>query len=347
MNKINEVKKYYSQTIKKSSDLKTNACCTVERPPKHILDALNNIHPDIIKTYYGCGLIIPDHLEGLTILDLGCGSGHDVYLLSQFVGENGKVIGVDMTDEQLIIAQNYEKYHQTQFGYRNKNTKFIKGYIEDLEEISSDTIDIVVSNCVINLSANKQIVFDEIFRVLKEGGEFYFSDVYASQRMNEELQNDSMLWGECLSGALYWNDFLSLVKKIGFLDPRLVKSNQIIPTNDKLAIKMATKLTHIKFYSATYRLFKLAGLEPDCENYDQKVIYKGTIPYNENEWKLDEHHIFPVDTIYDVCGNTYNMLYKSRFNKHFEFIDSNVHIGIFPGCGKDMPFTSTGKKSCC
>lgn len=340
--KTTEVKDYYGKVIKQTSDLKTDACCTFEKPPQYIVDALQNLHPEIIKTYYGCGIIIPDCLKDLTILDLGCGTGHDVYLLSQFVGEQGTVIGVDMTDEQLKIAIDHEDYHKQKFGYTDSNTQFIKGYIEDLTAIGNNSIDLVISNCVVNLSKEKEKVLREIHRVLKEGGEFYFSDIYSSRRVSQKLQDDPVLWGECLSGAMYWNDFIHMTKWVGFSDPRLVKDKKVEPKNKELE----KKLVNIEFYSATYRLFKLSNLDLDCENYGQKVTYLGTIPNNDKEWKLDNHHIFKTNIKYDVCGNTFQMLSKTRFKKHFSFKDNDVHTGIFPDCGKCIPFESAGKKSC-
>ena len=82
---------YYSQVLQTSSDLKTNACCTSGKPPRRILDALKRVHPDVVAKYYGCGLVFPTAVEGLAVLDLGCGAGRDCYLLSQFVGKEGKV----------------------------------------------------------------------------------------------------------------------------------------------------------------------------------------------------------------------------------------------------------------
>ena len=102
--------------------------------------------------------------------------------------------------------------------------------------------------------------------MLKVGGEMYFSDVYCSQRLPPALKADPMLWGECLSGALYWNDFLRLAKTCGFLDPRLMKSSPIALGSSQIEAAVGT---HVKFFSATYRLWKLPALEPDCEDYGQ------------------------------------------------------------------------------
>ena len=344
MDVVKETQHYYGDVLKKSSDLKTNACCTMESIPNHVKDKLKNIHDDVLSTYYGCGLVMPDCLENTKILDLGCGSGRDVYLLSQFVGENGKVIGVDMTDNQLEIAQNKLEYHMEKFGYLNSNVEFKKGNIEELDTLGIENdLDIVVSNCVVNLCKDKERVLKNVFNLLKTGGEFYFSDVYSSQRIPSELAQDPVLWGECLSGALYWNDFLNIAKKCGFTDPRLVKSNLITVKNKELEEKVGD----IKFYSATYRLFKLPGiLESDCEDYGQAVIYKGTIPEHRASWNLDNHHKIIAGKIFTVCGNTWNMLNCTRFKDHFEFIgDFNTHYGIFAGCGTGIPFEDGG--SCC
>ena len=98
-----DVSEYYSKVLAKTDDLKTNACTTDGRPPEHIIKCLSNISNDVIAKYYGCGLCIPDGIEGCTVLDLGCGSGRDVYIASQLVGKTGKVIGVDMTKVCAIL----------------------------------------------------------------------------------------------------------------------------------------------------------------------------------------------------------------------------------------------------
>ena len=105
------VKEYYGKILQKSSDLKTNACCTAEKYPSYVLDKFKKIHPDVLSSYYGCGLVMPDSLEGCRMIDLGCGTGRDVYLLSQFVGKEGEVVGVDMTDKQIQRARSFLSYH--------------------------------------------------------------------------------------------------------------------------------------------------------------------------------------------------------------------------------------------
>jgi len=340
------VRDYYGKTLKSGADLKTDACCSPSDLPRAVKEALAKVSDEVVSRYYGCGLTIPSELSGLNVLDLGSGSGRDCYLLSQLVGKAGRVTGVDMTDEQLAVAERNRAHHAKTFGYGN--VEFVKGDISRLDEIGlkDASFDLIVSNCVINLARDKAAVLRQARRVLKEGGEMYFSDVYADRRVPEELKNDPVLYGECLGGALYWNDFLQLAKGAGFSDPRLVESRPL--ALDKGPIR--ERAGHIGFYSATYRLFKLDGLEPACEDYGQAVRYKGTIADAPQAFQLDGHHRFEAGRIMTVCGNTALMLEKSRFSRHFDFFgDMTKHFGIFPGCGTNMPFSTEPRNdgACC
>lgn len=347
--RIQEVKDYYGKELTKSEDLKTNACCTMEAPPKYIQEALSNIHDEVQAKYYGCGLAIPSKLEGLRVLDLGSGSGRDCYILSQLVGEKGEVVGVDMTDEQLAVANEYVEYHAAKFGYKKSNVKFLKGNMEKLEELNLKpaSFDLIISNCVINLATDKEKVLGDAYALLKPGGEMYFSDVYSDRRISKELQADPVLWGECLSGALYWNDFLRISRKVGFTDPRSVKNNVITIENDEVKEKCGD----IQFFSVTYRLFKIDGLEDECEDYGQAVAYKGGIANHATSFDLDDHHHFEKGKIESVCGNSYKMLFDTRYKDHFDFYGTwDTHYGVFEGCGGAMPFNiEDGQEggSCC
>ncbi|MEM8937629.1 MAG: methyltransferase domain-containing protein, partial [Pseudomonadota bacterium] len=122
------VKDYYGKTLSASSDLKTDACCTVETQPPWMAAFLENVRPEVRDRYYGCGLVAPLLLDGARVLDLGCGAGRDVYLLSQAVGASGEVIGVDMTPEQLAVAKRWQDAHAEKFGF--ENVRFLEGDIE-------------------------------------------------------------------------------------------------------------------------------------------------------------------------------------------------------------------------
>jgi arsenite methyltransferase len=341
------VQQYYGQTLQNSGDLKTSACCDISQVPGWLKPLLSRIHPEVLSRYYGCGLVCPPLLEGLRVLDLGCGSGRDVYALAQLVGPTGEVVGVDMTEEQLAVAQRHQSFHVEAFGYAN--VRFLHGYIERLDELGLEegSFDVIVSNCVVNLSPDKDAVLRGVHRLLKEGGEFYFSDVYADRRVGQAVRNDPVLYGECLGGALYWNDFLRLAQAQGFADPRLVEDRLLAVTDAELARRVG----NIRFFSATYRLFKLDELESACEDYGQAVLYRGGMPGQMHRFALDKHHDIEAGKIFPVCGNTWRMLHDTRFRNYFDFIgDFSRHYGLFTGCGGGLPFDVNGIASgsnCC
>jgi ubiquinone/menaquinone biosynthesis C-methylase UbiE len=264
--------------------------------------------------------------------------------LGALVGETGSVVGVDMTDEQLDVANRHIEFHKDAFGYAQSNVIFKKGYIEKLDELGLEkqSFDIIVSNCVINLSTDKEAVLKQAYELLKPGGEMYFSDVYSSRRVPESLVSDPVLYGECLSGALYWNDFENLAKYCGFTDPRLVEDRPIAINNARIEEKKG----HNDFYSATYRLFKLPELEPACEDYGQAVIYNGKIPFMPKAFELDAHHYIEKGKVFPVCGNTWRMIHDTRFKEYFDFIGNwDTHYGIFAGCGLDVPYAQVQTQS--
>ena len=344
------IKDYYGKTLKSSADLKTQACCTPDDMPAHLRSLLSNVHEKVRSKYYGCGLVAPVALEGARILDLGSGSGRDAYVLAQLAGPEGEVTGVDMTAEQLAVARSHIDWHTEKFGFRKSTVQFLEGYIERLNDLGlkPESFDIVVSNCVINLSPDKPSVLKGAFDLLKPGGELYFADVYSDRRLPDTVRRDPVLMGECLGGALYWNDFIALAKAAGFGDPRLVTDSPIRLGDEELAAKVGPA----QFFSATYRLFKLEGLEPLCEDYGQAVIYKGGLADANDIFVLDKHHAIERGKVFPVCGNTWRMLKDTRFAPYFDFIgDFSTHYGIFAGCGTSIPFDTGGSggaaKSCC
>ncbi|PCI33066.1 MAG: methyltransferase type 11 [Alphaproteobacteria bacterium] len=329
------VQDYYGRELQGTSDLKTDACCDASSVPDWLKRLLKNIHPEVLSRYYGCGLVCPPLLEGCRVLDLGSGSGRDVYALAQLVGPTGSVVGVDMTDEQLAVAEETRGFHIEAFGY--DNVRFLKGYIEKLDELDlePESFDVIVSNCVINLSPDKAAVLNGVRRLLKPGGEFFFSDVYADRRVPDAVRNDPVLYGECLGGALYWHDFVTISKQAGFADPRLVEDRPLEVTDPELSARVGD----LNFFSATYRLFKLDGLEAGREDYGQTVTYQGGIPDNGCQFLLDKDQTLATGEAVRVCGNTWRMLQETRFKDHFTFEgDFSHHRGIFTGSAAAMPF---------
>ncbi|MDP6616407.1 MAG: methyltransferase domain-containing protein [Gammaproteobacteria bacterium] len=345
-----EVQRYYGQELESSADLKTTACCTADEVPGYVKALLATIHDEVLQRYYGCGLVLPEALEGLRVLDLGCGAGRDVYLLSALVGAEGSVVGVDMTPEQLAVAQRHQEFHAKTFGYAQSNVDFIEANIEKLEatDLEDNSFDLIVSNCVINLAVDKAAVLRSAHRLLKPGGEMYFSDIYADRRIPEHLVSDPVLYGECLAGALYWNDFRQIARESGFRDPRLLKSEPVEVTDTELRRKLGT----LHFDSATFRLFRLAGLDAGHENYGQQAVYRGTIPEYPEEFRLDERYRFRRGRQTAICGNTYRLLGHTRFGAHFDLLgDDSVHLGEFsdtkPADAGQEPADTSAAGGCC
>ena len=344
---LQSIQNYYGEVLASSKDLKTSACCPTEAMPQYLRPLVMDIHEEIRDRFYGCGSPIPGALNGCTVLDLGCGTGRDAYLLSRLVGEQGRVIGIDMTAEQLALARKHQAWHVERYGFAKSNVEFHEGFIEDLAAlgIADNSVDIVVSNCVLNLSPEKARVFKEIFRVLKPGGELYFSDVFADRRIPIALRNDPVLLGECLSGAMYIEDFRRTLADIGCKDARIMSSN-LLTVED---VELNAKIGMVGFTSKTVRAFKI-DLEDKCEDFGQVAYYRGGINECPVFFDLDDHHRFEINKPMLVCGNTADMILQSRFAKYFEILgEKATHYGIFD-CAPDTGATATASSAsgaCC
>jgi SAM-dependent methyltransferase len=198
---------------------------------------------------------------------------------------------------------------------------------------------------VLNLSPDKPRVFAEIFRVLKPGGELYFSDVFADRRIPAPLAADPLLLGECLGGALYVEDFRRLMAQTGCLDARVVSSTPLALNNPEVE----RKIGFVRFHSMTIRAFKL-DLEDRCEDFGQVATYLGTVPEQPHAFDLDDHHHLETGRPMLVCGNTADMLGKSRYGRHFRIVGEKTHhFGLFdcaPPSVQPAGETSSGG-SCC
>ena len=324
------VQEYYGKILAGSDDLHTNATsCHVEAPPKYVAEVMPLVADEVVERFYGCGSPIPPALEGCTVLDLGCGSGRDVYVLSKLVGESGHVIGVDMTEEQLNVARAWQDYHAEKFGYAQSNVEFKLGYIEDLAAcgIADETVDLVVSNCVVNLTPFKDLVMSEVYRVLKPGGELYFSDVYASRRLPDELRDDPILHSECLGGAAYAPDFERLLQRCGF--DRIVWTVDDDMYVGDLAIE--TRVGFTSFRSKTLRAIKCAPgeLESTEEDYGQRATYLGGMPEMPRYFDWDVDLRFVKGKPRAISGNTARMLAASRYGQFFDISPERLHRGLF------------------
>jgi len=206
------IKEGYSKIAKDSSCCRACSCSSSEKISESI--GYSNEEINLVpEANLGLGCGNPTALgkikEGDVVLDLGSGAGFDAFLASKKVGGTGKVIGVDMTPEMIEKANNNKEK------YSYKNVEFKLGDIENLP-IEDNSIDVIISNCVINLATSKEKVFSESFRVLKKGGKMYVSDIVLLEELTDIQKNDETLLTGCVAGALQKQDYLEIIESAGF-----------------------------------------------------------------------------------------------------------------------------------
>ena len=212
---LNEtVTKQVSERYARAVTTGEQMCC----PTGYNFEDLRTFIPEEVLTVsYGCGT--PAGLEtvqaGETVLDIGSGGGIDCFEASRRVGPSGHVVGLDMTDEMLEMARKHAPTVAANLGHPVSNIEFRKGMAETMP-VEPDSIDLIISNCVINLAPDKRKVFREMYRVLKPGGRFTISDILADQPIPNYLIHDSEKWGDCLSGALPVTEYLGGLEEAGF-----------------------------------------------------------------------------------------------------------------------------------
>ncbi|MEC4294464.1 methyltransferase domain-containing protein [Adlercreutzia shanghongiae] len=284
---------------------------------------LFNVSAEIKNTYHELGCTLPPLLEGCTVLDLCCGSGRDTYLAAQLVGPAGRVIGVEPVEARLNIARKYLDQEMRQFGYDAANVELVHGAPEDLSFVPDNSVDVVVSNGTFNLSPDKDRYLCEVRRVLVEGGEFYFTDVFTDRRIPAALADNMKLRALRLAGALYIQDFRRLSVANDFLDPRYLMTWKTPLTDEEQAL-----LPDIAFATITTRLIKTDLQEDICESYGETVTYKGTLPDFPDYFLFDKDIKFPTGKTCTVCGNVSGLVMASRYGKVFDLTgDRSVHIG--------------------
>lgn len=242
-----EIKAYYGGIAKKVSENSKNSCscntaCCGSNTNESILyskDFIEGLPKEAISASLGCAnpIVLANLQKGETVLDLGSGGGIDVLISSKYVGETGKVYGLDMTDEMLELANK----NKAKSGV--KNVEFIRGYIEDIP-LEDETINVVTSNCVINLSESKEDALREAYRVLKKGGRLAIADIVQLKEIPDYIKKNIQMWVGCISGALSIGEYERILKNAGFTDIEITPVN--IYTKDIIkGIAEGKKMAHI------------------------------------------------------------------------------------------------------
>ena len=319
-------------------------CCPVDYDPRY----LEIIPDEVIDRDYGCGDPSRYLLEGETVLDLGSGTGKICFIASQVVGPEGRVIGIDMTPEMLEVARRNAPVVADRVGYAN--VEFRRGRIQDLaldldlldqrlddspvssaegylelERLTADlrllqplvpdeSVDVVVSNCVLNLVATEQKknLFTEIFRVLRKGGRAVISDIVSDESVPADLQADPELWSGCVSGSLTEEGFLGAFEAVGFYGIRVM---------DRQAEPWQT-VNGIEFRSVTVEAFK--GKEGPCWDRMQAVVYRG--PFKKV--LDDDGHYMERGQRYAVCDKTFRIYGRAPYRDFFDFVEPLMDIPL-------------------
>ena len=319
-------------------------CCPVQYRPE-FLDAIPR---EILDRDYGCGDPTPYVRAGETVLDLGSGGGKICYILSQVVGPRGRVIGVDCNREMIALARRYREQVARRLGYDNVTFRF--GLIQDLAldlealaeavsettitrpedwlslrqteqrlrheqpMIADESIDSVVSNCVLNLvrPQDRRQLFSEIFRVLKLGGRVAVSDIVADEDVPGHLQDNPELWSGCISGAYREDRFLEAFEEAGFYGIEIA-SRQVAPWRT---------VEGIEFRSLTVVARK--GKQGPCLDCNQAVIYRGPFKRVED----DDHHVYHRGERTAVCDKTFRLLQQAPYAGQFEYIEPRAPVPL-------------------
>ncbi len=285
-------------------------CC----PTKYDTSATDHIPQDVLDRFYGCGspMTTAGIKEGETVVDLGSGAGIDVFIAAKYVGKTGKAIGVDMTDRMLSVAHENRPKVAEALGY--DVVEFREGYLEKIP-VESRSVDLVTSNCVVNLSPDKPRVFEEIWRVLRDHGRIVISDIVSETDVPPHLKTNPQLWGECLVGALTQEEFLAELERAGFYGLEVLKKTYW------------KDVEGYPFFSVTVRGFKFEKTQ-GCVFKGHKAVYLGPGKLFVDE----EGHQFPRNEPYEICTDTVAKLSNAPYKGFFAILEPGEERAGYACC---------------
>jgi len=223
-----EIKEQYGSIAKRVSANAKSSCCgggesccsDINDSNLYSAEYIAGLPVEAINASLGCAnpIALANLQKGETVLDLGSGGGIDVLISAKFVGETGKAYGLDMTDEMLELANRNKAKSGAE------NVEFIKGYIEDIP-LADETVDVITSNCVINLTESKESALAEAYRVLKKGGRLAIADIVELKMVPDEIRQSVQMWVGCISGALSVKEYERILKKVGFTGVEITPVN--------------------------------------------------------------------------------------------------------------------------
>lgn len=288
-------------------------CC----PTKYDDTAISHIPQDVIDRFYGCGspMTTANIREGETVVDLGSGAGIDVFIAAKFVGATGKAIGVDMTDRMLTVARENQPRVAAALGY--DAVDFREGFLEQVP-VESKSVDLVTSNCVVNLSPDKPRVFSEMWRVLKDHGRILISDIVSETDVPPHLKVNPQLWGECLVGALTQEQFLAELERAGFYGLEVLKKTYW------------KDVEGYPFFSVTVRGWKFEKTS-GCVFKGHRAVYLGPAKAFIDE----EGHMFPRNEPYEICTDTAAKLANPPYKGLFAILEPGEERAGYACCGPE------------
>ena len=288
-------------------------CC----PTRYDQSAVAHIPQDVLDRFYGCGspMTTADIQGGEVVVDLGSGAGIDVFIAARFVGPTGKAIGVDMTDRMLHVARENQPRVAAALGY--DAVEFREGFLEQIP-IESKSVDLVTSNCVVNLSPDKPRVFSEIWRVLKDHGRILISDIVSEKTVPPRLKVNPRLWGECLVGALTQEELMAGLERAGFYGIEILKKTYW------------KDVEGYPFFSITVRGWKFEKTS-GCVFKGHRAVYLGP-----GKAFLDEEgHHFPRNEPYEICTDTFAKLSNPPYKGMFAILEPGEERSGYACCGPE------------